>query len=261
AVAHAALINALVERVSRDRFAEHDGIALNDPASALRALRRELFDLESFKRPTLVAGHATKLRSVAVDLGDRLTAGDLVQIVDVLCDDVLEPAHLLEVAKGEVARIRDSRIERLGKFGEAAGALLSHLPPALRVLDEALIVPQVGLAVLRPEALRPAKRGHAAFRRQSRPDQRHNVPRESDQARRQFDGVVQSFGPVALSISRGHSATTLTSTVRSRGPSNSARKIPCQRPSASRPFSTGIAADCPTRLALMCACALPSACR
>ena len=124
----------------------------------------------------MVAGHATKLRSVAVDLGDRLTAGDLVQVVDVLCDDVLEPAHLLEVAKGEVARIRDSRIERLGKFGEAAGALLSHLPPALRVLNEALIVAQVGLAVLRPEALRPPKGGHAALGGEAGSHQRDDVP-------------------------------------------------------------------------------------
>src|SRR5262245_30592255 len=57
------------------------------------------------------------------------------------------------------------------------------------------------------------------------------------------------------------SGTTLTYSFRSRGPSNSHKKIPCQRPSAILPPSTNMVWHVPTRIVLICESELPSACR
>jgi len=55
--------------------------------------------------------------------------------------------------------------------------------------------------------------------------------------------------------------TTFTSRCRLLGPSNSQKKMPCQVPRTSLPPSTNSVSEMPTRLALMCAGELPSACR
>src|SRR5690242_16251678 len=57
-----------------------------------------------------------------------------------------------------------------------------------------------------------------------------------------------------------YSARTLTTSFRSRGPSNSQKKIPCQRPSAKRPSSTNTIWVPPTSTDLMCESELPSLC-
>src|SRR3989442_11562543 len=64
---------------------------------------------------------------------------------------------------------------------------------------------------------------------------------------------------LALSQGRGNFFSALPIhliiiiTFRSRPPSNSQRKIPCQRPSSNSPFLKGTVTDEPTRLALICA--------
>src|SRR6266498_2175966 len=105
-----------------------------------------MIERKAFDRPAVIADNTTQLGAIAVDLRDRLTSRDLVQAVDVLRNDVLEPPHLFEVAQGEVSRIRRSRFQCLRQFGEAASALLTHLPPPLRVLDEPFVVSKVRLA-------------------------------------------------------------------------------------------------------------------
>ena len=111
-----------------------------------------------------------------MDLGDSLTAGELVQVIDILSDDVLEAAHLLHVAQGEVTGVGHRRFESLNELAEAVGALPAHLPPAFRVLDESLVIAEIGLAVLGPETLRPAASRDAAFGRQPGADQRPHMP-------------------------------------------------------------------------------------
>src|ERR1700722_9121731 len=58
----------------------------------------------------------------------------------------------------------------------------------------------------------------------------------------------------------GASGTTLTRSSRLRGPSNSAKKIRCQRPSASFPATIHTVSDDPTRAVLMYESEFPSAC-
>src|SRR6266498_2035282 len=70
AVAHSALVDTLVERVSRNRFAEHHGVALNDPAGTVGAPRRKFVDRKAFEGPAMIAEYAPELRTVAVNLGD-----------------------------------------------------------------------------------------------------------------------------------------------------------------------------------------------
>ena len=157
-----------------------------------------------------------------------------------------------------MAGVRDGGVERLREFGEAACALLAHLPPALRVLDETVVVAEVGLAVLGPEAFGAAEGGDAALGGEAGADEGDDVTRGSDEPRSVLDSAIEPLIPLPPIVWKSHSATTLTMTVRSRGPSNSARKMPCQRPRARRPFSIGIAADWLTSVALMWAWALPS---
>ena len=142
--------------------------------------------------------------------------------------------------QGEVARVRNSGLERLDELPESAGPLPALLPPAFGVFDEALIVAQVRLAVLGPEALGPAEGGDAAFGGEAGPDEGDDVAGGGDESRGVFDGAIEVIITLALRFSKGYSLTKLTMTVRSWGPSNSARKMPCQRPSARRPFSTGM---------------------
>jgi putative SOS response-associated peptidase YedK len=56
-------------------------------------------------------------------------------------------------------------------------------------------------------------------------------------------------------------ARTCMATRRSRGPSNSQKKTPCQRPSTSRPPLTSTASDGPKKLVLRWLSLFPSACR
>lgn len=70
--------------------------------------------------------------------------------------------------------------------------------------------------------------------------------------------VAASVAPVA---GQPGSETILTRNSRVRGPSNSAKKITCQRPSASLPFSIHTVSDEPTSASLMCESELPSECR
>ena len=81
------------------------------------------------------------------------------------------------------------RFQRGDQLAEAACAGDALLPPALRVGGEALVVAQVGLAVLRPEAVRPAERGDAALRRDARADERDDMLRLGDEVGGSFDGL------------------------------------------------------------------------
>ena len=71
------------------------------------------------------------------------------------------------------------------------------------------------------------------------------------------EGVTPCKVKVQLEL-RSQVLTRFTHSFRSRGPSNSQRKTPCQRPSASFPPSTGTVWLTPTSTALMCASELPS---
>ncbi|MBN1367019.1 MAG: MMPL family transporter [Dehalococcoidales bacterium] len=55
-----------------------------------------------------------------------------------------------------------------------------------------------------------------------------------------------------------HPDIALTNTVRSRGPSNSQKKMPCHVPRTNLPFSIKTVCELPNRLALICAGELPS---
>ena len=61
-------------------------------------------------------------------------------------------------------------------------------------------------------------------------------------------------------VSGIQSETILTRSSRVRGPSNSAKKMDCQRPRASRPFSIHTVSDEPISAVLMCESEFPSAC-
>src|SRR5262249_14234267 len=66
-----------------------------------------------------------------------------------------------------------------------------------------------------------------------------NVDTETHEAKKTLahsSGALRPGGPVSAAYFA--SGTTLTNTVRWRGPSNSQRKIPCQVPSANLPPST-----------------------
>src|SRR5205823_12899919 len=67
---------------------------------------------------------------------------------------------------------------------------------------------------------------------------------------------------LAFSGSPHHtSGTTFTNILRSRGPSNSHKKMPCHLPSISFPSSTKLTWLAPARTPLACESELPSLCR
>jgi len=80
--------------------------------------------------------------------------------------------------------------------------------------------------------------------------------------------VGDSFGPMGCGcreVSAFHRSQRAESAVavilRERGPSNSARKTPCQVPNLGRPACTGIDSEQPTRMLRRWAAVFPSACR
>src|SRR4029077_16163888 len=66
---------------------------------------------------------------------------------------------------------------------------------------------------------------------------------------------------ILISILQLVSSSTFTKIFRSRGPSNSQRKIPCHRPNSNFPSFTNITWLAPTITALACESVFPSLCR
>ena len=112
AVALAGLVDALSERVRGIGSPNMTVSPLTMPL-CIRRHSAELVEREPFEGPAVVAEDAAELRAVAVDLGDLAAAGELVEVVDVLGDDVLELPRFLEVAEGEVAGVGHGGVERL----------------------------------------------------------------------------------------------------------------------------------------------------
>src|SRR5262249_3916789 len=121
----------------------------------------------------------------------------------------------------------------------------SLIPPDFLHMNEAGIEHVFGVGVFQAAIFGPASLDH-------RPHEGARIGkllrRNADCANDQQHGIVQS-------------ETILTRKQRWRGPSNSQKKIPCQRPSSSRPPVMKIVTDEPTSVALMCESELPSAWR
>lgn len=142
----------------------------------------------------VVALDAADLVAVAVDLRDGRRPGPLVQVVDVLSDHVLHVAHALEIGKRQVGGVGHGVAQRLGKLGQAALALKLALPPAHRVLDEALEAAVVGLAVLLPEPTLAAIGGDARLRADPGAHERNGMPGAAEQPGGRPDGRISGDG-------------------------------------------------------------------
>ena len=81
----------------RNLFAKKDDIGFDEAFAG--AVEGRLTEVQGFgvKRPA--AAQADKTPGIAVEFDDVATAGFLVQVVDVLGNDALEPAHFFQAAK------------------------------------------------------------------------------------------------------------------------------------------------------------------
>src|SRR5262245_32213905 len=86
------LLEARFEDVGRDRLAERDRVALEDPVAAGTA-RRKLGEIDRFAGIACDALDAPDERRVTVDLEQTLAAGETMEVVDVLRDRALEDAE------------------------------------------------------------------------------------------------------------------------------------------------------------------------
>src|SRR5690606_1316712 len=138
------------------RLAEGDRVALQDPAAAQAArvfLARPDTRQRAFHRRAVAALPAHDAANGAVHFDDALRriAGALMQLVDVLRDEAVQPALAFELDQSLVAGIRTGRPGRVAKPRLPCG--LAHLGVGQVVLDRRLLL---GRRVPRPDALRTA---------------------------------------------------------------------------------------------------------
>jgi hypothetical protein len=199
------LLAAGHQHVGRDRLAERHGVAL-EHAGAARAARRQHGIVDLVALEARHALDATDQRRVAVDLEQPAAPGETMQVVDVLRDGGADDVHLLELDERAVAGVRLGRIERLPELAHRALRVQALLPGLARIGEEALVAVHGRLPVLRPQAVRPAKRRDAALDRQPRPRERDHVARVDQAPRRHVEVVVHAvdpFMPTSLDCQRG----------------------------------------------------------
>ncbi len=194
------LLEAPVQDVARDRFAERHRVALEE-SLATGAVRRQRGEVDLVAREAPAAAEAADQGGVAVDLEQAPAAGDPVQVVDVLRDDRPEHAEVFELDEGEMAGIRSGRGQCPPQFAHGARRVQPVLPGGPRVGQEALEPVHGRLAVLGPEPAGAAKRRDAALDRQTGARQRDDVarPRQAVGGRLQGGETIglHAAGPVS----------------------------------------------------------------
>ena len=107
-----------------------------------------------------------------MDLQHVLAASNTVEVINVLCDHVLQNTLLFHLNHGIVPRIGlglvHGHFQLVGRVSGTVFVAKAGFPPLLRVTHK-LLVRKIGwLAVLGPEPARPAKWRNSTLNRQSR---------------------------------------------------------------------------------------------
>src|SRR4030095_6041570 len=119
-------------------LAERDGVALQEPVAA-RARRRQHREVDLVPLEARHALDAADQRRVAVDLEQTATAGDPVEVVDVLGDRRPDDVHVLELDERVVAGIRLGARERVPQLAHGTGRIHPVLPRLSWIGEEALV--------------------------------------------------------------------------------------------------------------------------
>src|SRR5580693_5625011 len=162
----------LLEYVGWDGLAEGNRVAL-EQTFALEAWRRQHFQADFFFREARVAFQAADQLVVAVNLGQRLSSGLAMEVVDVLRDQKAQHANLLQLGERLMARVRLRHPQRPPKF--FVTGLDAVFPALLWVGHEDLKAVHRRLAILGPQAARSPKRRDTAFHRHPRAGQRDRI--------------------------------------------------------------------------------------
>src|SRR5262249_61226594 len=117
-------LEAASEHGGRNRLAEGDRVALEQPAAAWTA-RRQDREVDGVVPEAFDAIQAADQRRVAVDLEQPPTAGEAVEVVDVLRDQRPQHADVLELDQRVVAGIRPRRTQRFPELAHGTRPLPS----------------------------------------------------------------------------------------------------------------------------------------